>query len=74
MLEILAILVIGWILWGFIKLTWAATWGIFKLLGILLSVIAFPIMFIGVLAVGIGAYLILPLVLLGAAFGCIFKC
>ena len=73
MLDFLAILVIVWILWGFIKLAWYASWGFLKLIGIILSAIAFPILFIGVLGMGIGTYLILPLLILGAAFGCIAK-
>ncbi|MBO5666981.1 MAG: hypothetical protein J6S45_05990 [Firmicutes bacterium] len=73
MFEILLIVLAGIFLGGFIKLAWAATWGIFKILGVLLSVIAFPIIFIGVLVVGLGAYLLLPVFLLVAAFGCIIR-
>ena len=73
MLEILLVILAALFLSGFIKLAWAATWGIFKLLGILLSVIAFPIIFIGVVVIGLGAYLILPIALLVAAFGLIAK-
>ena len=51
----------------------AISWGLLKLLGIVLSVIAFPVLFIGVLVVGVGTYLLLPLLLVGAAFGCLVK-
>lgn len=73
MLEIIAGLFGLWILWGFIKFTFKATWGLLKLVGILLSIVAFPMVFIGLLAVGIGAYLALPLVLIGLAFSCVLK-
>ena len=73
MFELILVLMIGWVLWGFIKLAVVASWGLLKLLGIVLSVIAFPVLFIGVLVVGIGTYLLLPLLLVGAAFGCLVK-
>ena len=73
MLELLLIVFAAMFLGGFVRLAWAATWGIFKILGILLSVIAFPIIFIGVLVIGLGTYLLLPGVLLVLAFGCIVK-
>ena len=73
MFELILVLIIGWVLWGFIKLAVVASWGLLKLLGIILSVIAFPVLFIGVLVVGVGAYLLLPLLLVGAAFGCLVK-
>ena len=68
MLELLLIVFAAMFLGGFIRLAWAATWGIFKILGVLLSVVAFPIIFIG-----LGAYLFLPIMLLVLAFGCIVK-
>ena len=73
MLELIAGLFVLWILWGFVKFTFKATWGLLKLVGILLSIVAFPMVFIGLLAVGIGTYLALPLVLIGLAFSCISK-
>lgn len=73
MFELILVLMIGWVLWGFIKLAVVASWGLLKLLGIVLSVIAFPVLFIGVLVVGVGTYLLLPLLLVGAAFGCLVK-
>lgn len=73
MLEIILGLVAIWVLWGFIKFAFMATWGLLKLVGILLSIVAFPIVFVGLLVVGIGAYLALPLLLIGLAFGCLAK-
>ncbi len=73
MLEIILGLLALWVLWGFIKFAFFATWGLLKLVGILLSIVAFPILFVGLLVVGIGAYLALPLILIGLAFGCIAK-
>lgn len=71
MLELIFVLIGAWVLWGIIKLVAVASWGLLKLLGIILSVVAFPILFIGVLVVGVGAYLFLPLLLVGLAFGCL---
>ena len=73
MLEIiLGLLSIG-ILWKFIKLTFVVTWGLLKIVGILLSVVAFPVLFVGLLVVGVGTYLALPILLIGLAFGCLAK-
>ena len=73
MLELILVLLGAWVLWGIIKLVAVASWGLLKLLGIILSVIAFPILFIGVRVVGVGGYLFLPLLLVGLAFGCLTK-
>ena len=34
MFELILVLMIGWVLWGFIKLAVVASWGLLKLLGI----------------------------------------
>lgn len=73
MLEIIFGLFAVWVLWNFVKFAVMATWGLLKILGIILSIVAFPVIFVGLLVVGIGAYLVLPLILIGLAFGCIFK-
>ena len=73
MLKLIVALFAIWILWGFVKFTFMATWGLLELAGILLSVVAFPIIFVGLLVVGIGTYLLLPIILIGLAFGCIAK-
>lgn len=73
MLELILGLFAIWILWNFVKFAFVATWGLLKIVGILLSVVAFPILFVGLLVVGIGAYLALPLILIGLAFGCLSK-
>jgi len=73
MVSILLTFLMIWLMIGFIKFAWSATWGIFKLAGIILSVIAFPIVLIGSLVIGIGTYLILPVILIGLAFGLISR-
>ena len=73
MLEIIFGLFAVWVLWNFVKFAVMATWGLLKILGIILSIVAFPVIFVGLLVVGIGVYLVLPLILIGLAFGCIFK-
>lgn len=73
MLKLIVGLFAIWILWQFAKFTFVATWGLLKLAGILLSIVAFPILFVGLLVVGIGTYLLLPIILIVLAFGCIAK-
>ena len=53
MLELILGLFAIWILWNFVKFAFVATWGLLKIVGILLSVVAFPILFVGLLVVGI---------------------
>lgn len=72
MFNILFSLFLLWILWGFIKFAFKATWGLFKILGVIIAVIAFPVLLVGFI-VGIGAFLIVPIVLLACGFGCIYK-
>jgi len=66
-------LFVGMLVWGFIGLALKATWGILKLVGIILSVVAFPMILAGIIIVGIGTYLIFPFLLLALAFHCIAK-
>ena len=73
MLEIILGLLALWILWKLIKFTFVVTWGLLKIVGILLSIVAFPVLFVGLLVVGIGTYLALPIILIGLAFGCLAK-
>lgn len=73
MLEIILGLLSIWILWKFVKFTFVVTWGLLKFVGILLSVVAFPVLFVGLLVVGVGTYLALPILLIGLAFGCLAK-
>ncbi len=73
MLEIILGLLSIWILWKFVKFTFVVTWGLLKIVGILLSVVAFPVLFVGLLVVGVGTYLALPILLIGLAFGCLAK-
>ena len=73
MLEIILGLLSVWILWKFVKFTFVVTWGLLKIVGILLSMVAFPILFVGLLVVGLGTYLALPILLIVLAFGCLAK-
>lgn len=73
MLEIILGLLAVWILWKFVKFTFVVTWGLLKIVGILLSIVAFPILFVGLLVVGLGTYLALPILLIVLAFGCLAK-
>lgn len=72
MMTFLFTLLMLWIAVGFIKFVFKATWGLLKLVGVIIAVIAFPVIFIGVI-VGIGAVLIVPILLVAVAFGCVYK-
>ncbi len=73
MITLLCMIFIFSLLGGFIKFAFSVTWGIMKVIGVILSVIAFPMLFIIVITVGVGAYLVLPLLLVGLAFGALAK-
>lgn len=72
MLTFILVFLILSIVFGFVKLALKATWGLLKLIGVLIAVVAFPFILIG-LILGIGGILIIPVVLIFVAFGCIFK-
>lgn len=72
MMTTLLVLLILSILFGFIKIAFKATWGLLKLIGVLIAVVCFPFILIG-LILGIGTILIIPIVLIAVAFGCLFK-
>ncbi len=72
MLSFLLFIFFIWIFGGFIKFAFRATWGLFKIIGFVLAIFAFPLLFVSVF-LGIGAIAILPIVLIVLAFGCIAK-
>lgn len=69
---IITILFIGLFI-AALRLTFKITWGITKIIAILLFVIAIPAL-IGCLLFAGGAVLLLPLALIGLAFGLVKKC
>ena len=71
MISILFFIFIIWLMIEFIKFAIKATWGLLKVIGIIISIIAFPLAFIVVLTVGVSFGIIIPILLLGLAFGCV---
>ena len=71
MISILFFIFIIWLMIGFIKFAVKATWSLLKVIGIIISIIAFPLAFIVVLTVGVSFGIIIPILLLGLAFGCV---
>lgn len=68
MLEILTLVLFCWLFFKAVKLAFRAAWGVTKIVASLLFVIAWPLM-IGCLLFAGGVVLILPVVLIAAAFG-----
>ena len=71
--EIAITILFIWLFFKALKLTFKITWGLTKILAIVLFVIALPAL-IGCLLFAGGAILLLPLALIGLAFGLVKKC
>ena len=71
--ELLVIALFCWLSFKAIGLALSLTWGVAKILASLLFVIAVPVLFICLLFAG-GAILLLPLALIGGAFGLLKAC
>ena len=70
-MSILFFIFIIWLMFGFIKFAAKVTWGLLKVVGIVLSIIAFPALFLIVITIGFSGMIILPLIVIGVAFGCL---
>lgn len=68
MLEILTIVLFCWLFFKALGLAFRVAWGTTKLLASLLFALAVPMLVAGVLFTG-GVLLLLPLILVGIAFG-----
>lgn len=66
--EIAITVLFVWFFFKALKLMFKITWGITKIIAVILFVIALPTL-IGCLLFASGAVLLLPLALIGAAFG-----
>ncbi len=71
--EIAITVLFVWLFLKALKLTFKITWGITKIIAVILFVIALPTL-IGCLLSAGGAILMLPLALVGAAFGLVKCC
>lgn len=73
MFEIFALILFVWFFVGAIRLTFKVTWGLAKIAAMILFVLALPA-FIAILLLAGGFLLLVPLVLVGAAFGILKAC
>ena len=70
---VLALLAAIWLMIGFFKLWARVTWGIVKLIAVILFIPALPLIIVLALLVG-GAAVLLPLLLLAGAVGLLAAC
>lgn len=73
MFELLVVIIFGWLAFKAIGLALTLTWGAAKILASLLFVIAVPVLFICLVFAG-GFVLLIPLALVGGAFGLLKAC
>ena len=71
--EIAITVIFIWIFFKALKLTFKITWGLTKIIAVILFVIALSALICCLLFAG-GAVLLLPLALIGLAFGLVKKC
>ena len=73
MFELFTLILFCWLFIGALRLTFRVTWGLAKVAAIILFVLALPT-FIGVLLLAGGFILLVPVALVGAAFGILKAC
>lgn len=67
MFELLVLILFIWIFIGSIRLAFRITWGLAKIVAVILFVLALPALIAALLLAG-GIVLLLPIVLVGVAF------
>ena len=73
MFSVFMTLAVGWLLVKVLALSFKIAWGAAKAAAVLLSVLALPVLIVGLVCVG-GLFLLVPLGLVGAAFGLLKLC
>ena len=73
MFELFVLILFCWIFFGALKLMFKIAWGLAKVLAVVLLVLALPSL-IGCLLYASGIILLLPVVLIGAAWGLLKAC
>ena len=73
MFELFTLILFCWLFFGALRLTFRVTWGLAKVAAIILIVLALPT-FIGALLLAGGFILLVPVALVGAAFGILKAC
>ena len=73
MFELMVVIAFVWLSLKTIGLAFSLTWGVAKIVAFVLFVAAFPVLFAGLIFAG-GLMLLLPLAMIGAAFGLVKSC
>lgn len=73
MLEVLSVILFCWLSVKVLSLAFRMAWGVARIAGMLLFVLAVPLLVLSLLLAG-GFFLLLPLALVGAAFGLLRGC
>ena len=73
MLKVFVLILFGWLFFEALRLACKVTWGLAKIAAVILFVLALPTL-IGCLLMASGVFLLLPIVLVGAAFGILNAC
>ena len=73
MFELLVFVLFVWLFVKTIGLTFRVTWGIAKITAVILFALAVPALFVCILVIG-GAAILIPVVLVAAAFGILKAC
>ena len=73
MLEFLTVILFCWLSFKVLGLAFRMAWGVTKIVASLLFALAVPLLVLSLLFAG-GVFLLLPLALVGAAFGLLSAC
>ena len=73
MVELIVLILFAWLLIGALRLTFKIAWGVAKVIAVILFVLALPALIAGLLMAS-GLVLLVPLALVGAAFGILKAC
>lgn len=73
MFELLVLILFCWLFVKTIGLTLRVTWGLAKVIAVILFAMAVPVLFICLLVIG-GAAILVPVALVAAAFGILKAC
>jgi hypothetical protein len=73
MFELLVLILFVWLFVKAIGLTFRVTWGLAKIIAVILFALAVPALFVCILVIG-GAAILIPVALVAAAFGILKAC
>ena len=73
MFELLVFVLFVWLLVKTVGLTFRVTWGLAKIIAVILFALAVPALFVCILVIG-GAAILIPVALVAAAFGILKTC